>query len=89
MSRNVINKDKFPAVKLDKWEVYINQVSIQEQLGEGNFGEVYMGYFNSTISEKSEIKKLDANNSIIVAVKRLRGTYCKYAVGGEEEAGED
>ena len=66
-------KDKYPAGKLDKWEVYNNQVAIQDRLGEGAFGDVYTGLFNSTISEKNEVKKFDANNSVTVAVKLLRG----------------
>lgn len=74
LSRSVNErKDKYPAGKLDKWEVYNNQVAIQDRLGEGAFGDVYTGLFNSTISEKSEVKKFDANNSVTVAVKVLRG----------------
>lgn len=74
MTRKASDKDKYTAGKLDQWEVYSNQVAIQSQLGEGAFGHVYRGLFNSTITDKSNAKKkFDVNNSVVVAVKLLRG----------------
>ena len=73
MTRKASDKDKYTVAKLDQWEVYSNQVAIQSRLGEGAFGDVYRGMFNSTITEKSDIKKFDANNSVVVAVKLQRG----------------
>ena len=74
MTRKASDKDKYPAGKLDQWEIYSNQMAIQSRLGEGAFGDVYRGMFNSSITQKSNnVKKFDANNSVIVAVKLLRG----------------
>ncbi|CAI8046059.1 Tyrosine-protein kinase receptor torso, partial [Geodia barretti] len=70
--RKTSEKDKYMAGKLDQWEVYSNQVAIQSRLGEGAFGEVYQGLFDSTITEKSSVKKFDASNSVVVAVKQLK-----------------
>ena len=71
------DKDKYTGrnAKLDQWEVYSNQLAVQSRLGEGAFGDVYQGMFNSTITEKSNVKKFDVNNSVEVAVKMRRGQY--------------
>ena len=73
MTRKASDKDKYSCGKLDQWEVYSNQVAIQNQLGEGAFGYVYCGMYNSAITDKSNVKAFDANNSVVVAVKLLRG----------------
>ena len=75
MTRKASEKDKYAVgnSKLDQWEVYSNQLAIQSRLGEGAFGDVYRGMFNSTITDKSSVKKFDVNNSAVVAVKMLRG----------------
>ena len=73
MTRKTSEKDKYMAGKLDEWEVYSNQVVIQSRLGEGAFGEVYRGLFDSSITEKCSVKKFDSVNSEVVAVKLLRG----------------
>ena len=72
--RKTSEKD-YTTGKLDQWEVYSNQVVIQSRLGEGAFGEVYRGLFDSSITEKSSAKKVDASNSVVVAVKLLKGGY--------------
>ena len=79
MTRKASEKDKYTAAKLDQWEVYSNQVAIQSRLGEGAFGEVYRGLFDSSITEKSSTKKFDASNSVVVAVKLLRGKHNNYS----------
>ena len=73
MTRKSSEKDKYTVGKLDQWEVYSNQVAIQSRLGEGAFGDVYRGLFDGSITEKSSFKKFDSNNSVVVAVKLLRG----------------
>ena len=73
--RKTSEKDKYMAGKLDQWEVYSNQVVIQHLLGEGAFGEVFRGLFDSTITEKSSVKKFDESNSVVVAVKQLKGEH--------------
>ena len=77
ISRKVIEKDRYNIVKLDKWEIYSNQVAVQNPLGEGAFGNVYSGLFNSSITDKSKMK-ISESNSVVVAVKLLRGKDYKY-----------
>ena len=73
MFRKTSEKDRYIAGRLDQWEIYSNQMAIQNRLGDGAFGEVYRGLFNSSITEKEDVKKIDAKNSVVVAVKLLRG----------------
>lgn len=74
MTRKASDKDKYTVGKLDQWEIYSNQVAIQSRLGEGAFGDVYRGLYNSSVTKNScNIPKFNTNNSVVVAVKLLRG----------------
>ena len=51
----------------DEWELDPSQVFIEEQLGEGAFGDVYRGNIKRTTGTHS------ANTSMAVAIKLLKG----------------
>ena len=58
--------------KLDKWEIPSNEIIIKELLGEGAFGEVYMGIIKCPIISPKRRSSMNRSIFTSVAIKRLK-----------------
>ena len=69
----------FSIVRNDDWEIFPSEITIDDNIGEGAFGNVFSGYISRDVSTKLPYfklhrKKLGRKREINrVAVKHLKG----------------
>jgi len=69
---------------IDHWEIDGNQVSLDEEVGEGAFGKVYKGTLKELTTpsqraflkpSKKSVRSINGGETFLVAVKMLHGKY--------------
>ena len=72
------------ALMIDHWEIDGNQVSLDEEVGEGAFGKVYKGTLKELTTpsqraflkpSKKSVRSINGGETFLVAVKMLHGKY--------------
>ena len=69
LERSIIT---FPTRKPDKWEIPSKEIIIKELLGEGVFGEVYMGIIKCPIVSPQRWASMHKSIFTSVAIKLLK-----------------